>query len=142
MIVKAVYNAYVSPNPDIRSKQRFANFQRALTLYEDGAKRGHLSRLEEEGLIHRFEYTFELAWKTLQDLLFERGYAEIRGPKPVIEKAFQDAIISDGPLWLQMLKSRNEMTYLYDDATFQTIAQSVKGPYLAAFQKFRDGFPK
>ncbi len=52
-----------------------------------------MSKLEEEGLIQRFEYTFELAWKCLQDLLAERGYANVRGPRPVIEQAFQDGII-------------------------------------------------
>lgn len=52
-----------------------------------------MSKLEEEGLIQRFEYTFELAWKCLQDLLAERGYANVRGPGPVIEQAFQDGII-------------------------------------------------
>jgi len=50
---------------------------------------------EEEGLIQRFEYTFELAWKCLQDLLQERGYGDTRGPRPVIEQAFQDGIISE-----------------------------------------------
>jgi hypothetical protein len=38
----------------------------------------------------------ELAWKTLQDKLYEEGYVDIKGPKPVIKQAFHDGIIKDG----------------------------------------------
>lgn len=127
-------------NPDIRSRQRFENFKKALRLYEEAIS-PKLSRLEQEGMIQRFEYTFELAWKCLQDLLQERGYASVRGPRPVIEQAFQDGIISDGPIWLQMLKARNEMTHLYDESTFESVSKNVKGPFLTILQKFRTQFP-
>jgi len=100
-----------------------------------------MSRLEEEGLIQRFEYTFELAWKCLQDLLQERGYPNVRGPRPVIEQCFQDGIISEGSLWLDMLRARNETTHLYDEATFERISKNVKGQYLKALKSFAKSFP-
>jgi nucleotidyltransferase substrate binding protein (TIGR01987 family) len=126
-------------NTDIRSKQRFSNFLKAFALYEEAVS-PQMSRLEEEGLIQRFEYTFELSWKFLQDLLQERGYADVRGPRPVIERAFQDGLISNGPLWMEMLKARNATTHLYDQATFASIIKNVKGPFLEALQKFRASF--
>jgi len=126
---------------DVRSHQRFENFKKALALYENGLV-PKMSKLEEEGLIQRFEYTFELAWKCLQDLLQERGYGDTRGPRPVIEQAFQDGIISDGPIWLHMLKARNETTHLYDESTFNAIIQQVKTSFLEALQNFRSRFPK
>lgn len=43
-----------------------------------------------QGLIKAFEYTYELSWKTLQDLLRDKGYNNIAGPKPVIMQSFQD----------------------------------------------------
>ena len=127
-------------NQDIRSLQRFSNFKKVLAKYQE-ASSAQLSRLEAEGLIQRFEYTFELAWKSLQDLLQERGYANVRGPKPVIVQAFQDGIISDGPIWLEMLQSRNETTHLYDEATFEKIFSKVKGPYLKLLLSFEKTFP-
>jgi len=126
---------------DIRSKQRFENFKKALKQYESAAV-PHLSQLETEGLIQRFEYTFELAWKCLQDLLSERGYKEIRGPRPVIEQSFQDGIIQDGVLWFEMLKARNETTHIYDEKTLQEIAKKVLGPFLKALQDFNQRFPQ
>src|SRR4051812_44779462 len=114
----------MSENPDVRSKQRFSNFLKAIKLYEEAfiPPERKMSRLEEEGVIHRFEYTFELAWKCLQDLLQERGYERVRGPRPVIERSFQDGIISNGPLWMEMLRARNETTPLYDEATFEAVS--------------------
>lgn len=128
-------------NLDRRSLQRFGNFSKALKLYEEAASQS-MNRLEQEGMIQRFEYTFELAWKCLQDLLQERGYANIRGPRPVIEQSFQDGIITNGPLWLLMLQARNETTHLYDESTFLSVSRSVKGPFLQALQEFNLKFPK
>jgi nucleotidyltransferase substrate binding protein (TIGR01987 family) len=123
-------------DPDVRSKQRLSNFQKAFGYYEEAVSL-KMSRLSEEGLIRRFKYTFELAWKYLQDVLQERGYTEVRGPRPVIEQAFQDGLISNGPLWMDMLKARNATTHLYEQATFESIIKNVKGPFYEAFVKFR-----
>ena len=130
----------MSQTQDLRSTQRFQNFTKALTLYSDAAASPSLSRLEQEGLIQRFEYTFELAWKYLQDLLQERGYVNVRGPRPVIEQAFQDGLISNAPVWLAMLKSRNEMTHLYDEATFNTVSHQVRTEFLIALKKLHEDF--
>ena len=62
-------------NPDIRWKQRFQNFDRGFALLRQAMEHGPsaLNQLEKEGAIQRFEYYFELAWKTLKDFLEEGG---------------------------------------------------------------------
>lgn len=135
------YGETMNESLDIRSQQRFENFKKALSLYS-GAVRPKMSRLEEEGLIQRFEYTFELAWKYLQDLLQERGYSNVRGPRPVIEQAFQDGLISDGTLWLEMLKARNETTHLYNEVIFADIIKKVKTSFLKILKSFQANFSK
>ena len=83
-------------NSDIRWEQRFSNYSKALAKLEQVATRedvNSLSELEQEGMIQRFEYTYELAWKTLQDLLEHKGYTDIKGPTPVLEQAFKDGYI-------------------------------------------------
>jgi nucleotidyltransferase substrate binding protein (TIGR01987 family) len=127
---------------DVRSKQRFENFKKALKQYESAAATENLSQLEAEGLIQRFEYTFELAWKCLQDLLFERGYSNVRGPRPVIEQSFKDGLLQDGVLWLEMLKARNETTHLYEETILKAITQKVIGPFLKPLQDFKSHFPQ
>ena len=57
-------------NEDIRWIQRFNNFKRAISLLRSALEERALSEysnLEQEGIIQRFEYTLELAWKVLKD---------------------------------------------------------------------------
>ena len=53
-----------------------------------------LSELELEGLVQRFEYTFELSCKVLQDLLLYKGYEFMLGPNGTMKMAFEDGLIS------------------------------------------------
>ena len=79
---------------DDRLKQRFENFCHALKTIEEIEPRfDNLSKLEQDGLIQRFEYTFELAWKVMQDYLIYVGYNYITGPRNIIKQMGQDNLI-------------------------------------------------
>lgn len=119
---------------DIRWKQRLSNFKKALSQFEEAVKMDSKDRLAQEGLIQRFEYTFELAWKCLQDLLQERGLEEIRGPKPVLQQAFQDGLIQDGVVWMEMLRARNEASHIYDEKVFLEIYAKTRTQFLGPLQ--------
>lgn len=115
---------------DVRWKQRFQNYQKALLQLESGLEVKSPDILQKQGIIQCFEYTFELAWKTLQDFLIEeRGYADARGPRPVLEQAFQDGIIEEGMVWFDMLKSRNMTAHLYDEKEVEGVCRKVAGRY-------------
>lgn len=114
---------------DVRWKQRFSNFKKALIQFEEAIAQNSQERLAQEGLIQRFEYTFELAWKCLQDLLQERGLVDIRGPKPVLEQAFQDGLVTEGVLWMEMLRARNEASHIYDEKIFLRIYNQAKDQF-------------
>lgn len=58
---------------DIRWQQRFSNFQLALSQLETFFEPPELNGREQQGLIKAFEYTFELAWNSLRDLLSSRA---------------------------------------------------------------------
>ncbi|MGV3558271.1 nucleotidyltransferase substrate binding protein [Larkinella arboricola] len=116
-------------NQEIRWEQRFGSYKRVLAQLNKFIDKGELNELEEQGLIKAFEYTFELAWKTLQDFLRNKGYIDIAGPKPVIEQAFQDGYI-DGFAWVRMHKSRNLTSHTYNEETADEIANAVKNEYV------------
>ena len=82
---------------------------------ESGVKVEDLSELEQEGIVQRFEYTFELSWKVMQDLLTYKGYEFMTGPNGTLKMAFEDGLISDHDGWRQMAKSRNTLSHVYDE---------------------------
>lgn len=113
---------------DIRWCQRFSNYQKALGKLGDVvelAANKALSELEKEGMIQRFEYTYELAWKTLQDLLRDKGFLELSRPNPVISQAFKDGIIKDGEGWRKMKISRQLASHTYNSETAEDIAECI-----------------
>ena len=104
----------------VRWKQRFQNFEKAFfQLSEAVEKINTLSILEKEGLVQRFEYTFELAWKTLNDFL-ESQNVDVKFPREIIKTGFQYELIEDGEIWLEMLEMRNIITHTYDEAIFNS----------------------
>ena len=125
---------------DVRWKQRFEGYQRALDRLQQPIAGGieRLSQLEKEGLIQRFEFTFELAWKTLKDYLVYQGVTlETVTPRHTIKAAFAAGIIADGQLWIDMLESRNAMSHQYDEARFLASIPDVVKRFVPALEVLR-----
>lgn len=114
-----------------------AHFQTALKRLQEGTEKAAspagLTELEEEGLIQRFEYTYELAWKTLQDLLKAQGYTGTLGPAPVLEQALKDGYYSDRAVWASMKEARNLSSHTYDEAVIQQILLQIRTEFMRAF---------
>ena len=126
-----------SDNKDIRWEQRFVNFNKAFFQFERFLQKEELNELENQGLIKAFEYTFDLAWKTLQDLLKEKGYTDIRGPKPVIQQSFQDGYIKNGKGWMKMLEGRNLTSHTYNEDTANEIIYDIRSIYFNLLKDIR-----
>lgn len=120
---------------DIRWKQRFQNFQNAfMQLDQAVSKVDELSVLEKEGMVQRFEYTFELAWKTLKDFLEDQN-VEAKFPREVIKKAFEYEIIENGEIWLEMMEQRNLMAHTYSEDIFKKAVQLICEKYFKALSQ-------
>jgi nucleotidyltransferase substrate binding protein (TIGR01987 family) len=128
---------------DVRWKQRFDNFDRAFVLLREVCERGvaSLSQLEREGAVQRFEFAFELAWKTLKDYLEENGViVDPVTPRNVIKEAFAAKLLDDGQVWIDMLHHRNLLAHTYDFKTFEAALQTVEQHYFAAFDRLHEFF--
>ncbi len=125
-------------NKDIRWLQRFSNYNKALQQLSRFIEKEDLNELEKQGLIKAFEYTYELAWKTLQDLLKEKGYKDVVGPKPVIEQSFQDGYISNGEAWFRMHESRNLTSHTYNEETADEIVSKILEEYFSLFIELQE----
>ncbi len=123
---------------DVRWKQRFTNYRKVLKQMKRFIDKGDLSELEEQGLIKSFEYTFELAWKTLKNFLEYSGQNDIYGSRDVIRKAFQLDLIEDGQGWMEMLKSRNKTSHTYNEETAREICTAVTSQYFELFRRLEE----
>jgi nucleotidyltransferase substrate binding protein (TIGR01987 family) len=126
-------------NKDIRWKQRFQNFQRAFLLLKEALEKdiSDYNQLEKEGLIQRFEYTFELAWKTLKDKLENDGIILSKiSPKVVVKTAYEAKYLNNAELWLKMIGDRNLMSHTYDFSKFEEIILTIKNQYLLLLNDF------
>ncbi len=124
---------------DIRWQQRFNNFQRAFLLLREAMENDidHLSQLEKEGIIQRFEYTFELAWKVLKDKMEYDGIVLDRiSPKGVVRQAYAAKYITDVDTWFKMIGDRNLMSHTYDFAKFEAVIDTIGEKYLPMLDRW------
>ncbi|MCX5751163.1 MAG: nucleotidyltransferase substrate binding protein [Candidatus Saganbacteria bacterium] len=87
----------------------------ALARFEE-VMREKKNDIIRDSAIQRFEFTFELAWKTIKAYLKEKGAEELYFPRDVIRAAFQAGIIDDDPQWLAMIDTRNLTSHIYNQA--------------------------
>lgn len=113
---------------DVRWKQRFSNFKKATTQLSEFIEKGELNKFEVQGLIQCFEYTFELAWKTMKDYLEQEGF-EVKSPRSTIQTAFQIQLIIDGHSWVDALDKRNLMAHTYDEKKAAEAEALIKNKY-------------
>lgn len=120
-------------NQDVRWKLRFQNYEKALHQLQCAVEKPILSDLEKAGLIQIYEFTFELAWKTIKDFL-ENKKIEVSFPRDTIKEAFKYEIISDGDTWMDMLDKSNLMSHTYDEKNAETAYMLITGCYVHSLE--------
>lgn len=90
--------------------------------------------LKQDGTIQRFEFTFELLWKTLKRYLHFLGQST-NNPRDTLKAAFREGLLSDEAIFLQMLDDRNLCTHVYDFATTRHIFDRIQQQYAAAMKQ-------
>lgn len=118
---------------EIRWRYRFRNFSRAYSLLSEALEEGvdELNNLEKEGVIQRFEFTFELAWNTLKDRLEYDGVVmESVTPRNVIRTAAAVGLVADGQTWINMLEDRRNTSHRYDIEILEDVLDNIGDNYL------------
>ena len=113
---------------DIRWKLRFENLKDAFAKLEKGCEQEEYNDLELAGLVQTFNFTFELCWKTLKDLLTSEGY-EVNSPRETIRKAFEMSLIDNVEQWFNALESRNLLSHIYNESTAKQAEAWIKGNF-------------
>ena len=123
-----------------RFEERKKDYKNALNRLRE-ALQEEPTELAIDGILHRFEFTFELAWKTIKDYLEYMGISDKTGsPRENIQLGFKHGIISDGELWIEMMLSRNSLSHLYDEGTSKEIYNDIKERFVKEFEKLENKF--
>ena len=124
---------------DIRFIQRFSNFKKAVNQLEAFIEKENINKFEVLGLLHCFEYTFELAWKTMKDYLENEGF-EVNSPREAIQTAFQIELITDGHVWIDVLNKRDLIANTYDQNKVSEAEEIIIYKYYPAIKEFLGKF--
>ncbi len=85
--------------------------------------------LDRDGVIQRFEFTFEMFWKTIKILLEHEGFS-CAGPRSCIKESARRGFLINGETLLDMLEDRNKTSHIYDEPTANEIFDRVKNDYI------------
>ncbi len=127
---------------DVRWKQRLSSYSKAYALLKDAFldETRELTALETEGVIHRFEFTYELAWNLLGDYLQASGIQLVRSPREVIKRSAAAGLIDQGQLWIDMHLVRNAVAHQYDETKARQALNEIKTQFLPLFEALHRQF--
>ena len=115
---------------------KLLNFQNALQRLKEAVEemaKEQAGTVVRDGVIQRFEFTYELAWKSIKVYLEEQGIVDLNSPKAVFKEAYSQKLITQDEIWLLMLKDRNMTSHVYQEEMAEEIAGRIAGSYVTAF---------
>ena len=111
-----------------------AQLEQAVAIYQKSRQ----DALYRDGLIQRFEFTVELAWKSIKEYLEDQGSnIPFSSPRAILKEAFAAGMIQDAEGWNQILTARNITSHVYDEKTAEAVAEQICNDFLPPLQALR-----
>lgn len=127
----------------VKFENKLENFKKAVErLKVVAVKPFDDENILRDSLIQRFEFCYELSWKTLKEYLSYNGITTETMPRPVFKAAFEHHIIDNEQIWLDMIKDRNVASHEYNEEYIALAADRIKNKYLSEFEKLCDKLGK
>jgi nucleotidyltransferase substrate binding protein (TIGR01987 family) len=127
-------------NQDIRWKQRFQNFSKALDYLEKALEIENPDIIQKAGTIQFFEMSFELSWNLVKDYLEEQGFVDVKSPRTALKKAFEIGIIENGHDWMDLLLDRNLTAHTYDEQKATEMELLILNKYFPILKSLHQHF--
>lgn len=109
------------------SSIHFKSLEEALETLVEALNTKNPSELEIDGIIKRFEYTFEQSWKMIRKLLIHMGRDQVSSsPRPLLRDAHEENLISDIKAWFAFLEARNRTSHQYNEVESRKIYEQIK----------------
>ena len=108
------------------------DFKRGLDRFNEAMALEPIDDVHRAGCIQYFEFTLDLAWKSIQSVASFYGLESVRSPRVAFKTAFSQGWIEEQEPWLEMLNARNRMSHVYN-------AEEALGVY-SNLHAFREPF--
>ena len=118
-----------------RWEQKLASYTKALRRLAkvvEESKLRELNEFERDSVVQRFEFTHEIAWKLLKSYAEFQGDDTLAGSRDATRWAFENHLITDGQTWMNMVRSRNDTSHVYDEGIADETINQVKEVYYPA----------
>ena len=96
------------------SRELLADFSKAVCQLYKALSLVAENDVIKAGCIQYFEFSFELAWKTIKRVAADEGLADCNSPRSALKAAFSNGWVDAEEVWLEMLFSRNKMSHTYN----------------------------
>jgi len=112
-------------------KKKITSFKKALGTLNEIIQNGVNSTIERDALIHRFEYTFEVFWKSAKLYLWRIHGLDLSSPKKVIRGLLQVNLFSEDIVVtaLEMVDDRNLSVHTYNEKFADEMSSKIPEYY-------------
>lgn len=121
-----------------RWDERISDYKNALERLKEAIEESKIinSSTIRDGVIQRFEFTLELSWKVMKYFLNSEGLTEAKAPRSTIRTGFNNEIIQNAKLWIDMIEDRNLTTHTYSQSTSDEIYEKIVNSYYRELEAF------
>ena len=121
-----------------RWNERISDYKNALERLKEAIEESKTinSSTIRDGVIQRFEFTLELSWKVMKYFLNSEGLTEAKAPRSTIRAGFNNEIIQNAKLWIDMIEDRNLTTHTYSQSTSDEIYEKIVNSYYKELENF------
>lgn len=119
-----------------RLSNKVQNLVKAVNRLEEALIELRLSdsSVVRDGVIQRFEFTTELAWKAAREYLIDQGFVDLNSPKAVMKEAFSSGLIADAENWVEILSDRNLTSHIYQEELAVEISNRIRDTHFSQLQ--------
>ncbi len=118
--------------PDAEVQSIFDQFKEAHKRLKEALNIKEESDIKRDAVIKRFEFTFELLWKTFKRIARSEKL-DCFSPKSCLQVAFKLGLIEDKELFLELIDARNKTTNVYSEEDAKEIYKFIKEKAEGAF---------
>ena len=121
-----------------RWNERISDYKNALERLNEAIEESKIinSSTIKDGVIQRFEFTLELSWKVMKYFLNSEGIIEAKAPRSTIRAGFNNEIIQNANLWIDMIEDRNLTTHTYSQSASNEIYEKIVDSYYKELEIF------